>query len=97
MKFMGTYVMHPEKRHELYKTFAQMTDADDAEDRGGAVKQIGRWHDLAAGKGMVVCESDDPAAVQSWALNWNNGLDVEIGPCLDDDEARAAIKKKFNL
>ena len=58
--------MHPEKGHELYKTFAQMTDA---EDRGGTVKQIGRWHDLAAGKGMVVCESDDPAAVQSWALN----------------------------
>ena len=97
MKFMGTYVMHPEKRHEPYKVFAQMTEADDAADRGGAVKQIGRWHDLAAGKGVVICESDDAAAVQSWAFNWNTGLDVELTPCLDDGEARAALKKKFDL
>ena len=96
MKFMIAYVMHPEKRHDAYKTFAQMTDADDAADRGG-VKQIGRWHDVAAAKGVVIAESDDLGAVHSWALNWNNVLDVEITPVVDDAEARATIKKKFSL
>ena len=46
---------------------------------------------------MAICESDDLAAVQSWALNWNSVLDLEITPVLDDDEAKAVAKKKFNL
>lgn len=73
-----------------------MTDADDDADRGG-VQLIGRWHDLGAGTGVAICESDDLAAVQSWALNWNTVLDLEITPVLDDDEAKAVAKKKFNL
>ena len=96
MKFMITWVCHPEKRQDAYKTFVQMTDADDEADRGG-VKLIGRWHDLGAAAGVAICESDDLAAVQSWALNWNSVLDPEITPVLDDDEAKATVKKKFNL
>ena len=96
MKFMITWTMHPEKRHDALKTFAQMSDAEDEADRGG-VEQIGRWHDLGAGKGVVICESDDLSAVQSWALNWNGVLDPIVTPVLDDDEARAVIKKKFGL
>ena len=96
MKFMMTYEMHPDQRHDAYKTFAQMTAADDEADRTG-VQQIGRWHDLAAGRGVVICESNDLAAVQAWGLNWNNVLDVEVTPVLDDDEARATLKKKFSL
>lgn len=59
----GTYVMHPEKRHDLYKRFAQMIDANDVADRGGDVRQIGRWPELAAAQGVVICESGDPAAL----------------------------------
>jgi hypothetical protein len=73
-----------------------MTAADDEADRGG-VQQIGRWHDLAAGRGVVICESNDLGAVHSWALNWNNVLDVEVTPVVDDDEARATLKKRFTL
>ena len=73
-----------------------MTDADDEADRGG-VKLIGRWHDLASASGVAICESDDAAAVQSWAMNWNSVLDPEITPVLDDDEAKATVKKKFDL
>jgi hypothetical protein len=96
MKFMITFEMHPDQRHDAYKTFAQMTAADDEADRGG-VQQIGRWHDLGAARGVVICESDDLGAVQAWAMNWNTVLDVEITPVLDDDEARATLKKKFSL
>ena len=96
MKFMISWVCHPEKRQEAYKTFAQMSDADDEADRGG-VKLIGRWHDLGAAAGVAICESDDLGAVQAWALNWNSVLDPEITPVLDDDEAKAVVKKKFDL
>ena len=96
MKFMITYEMHPDQRQDAYKNFAQMTAADDEADRGG-VQQIGRWHDLAAARGVVICESNDLGAVHSWALNWNNVLDVEVTPVVDDDEARSTLKKKFSL
>ena len=77
MKFMVTWVCHPEKRQEVYKTFAQMTDADDEADRGG-VKLIGRWHDLAAGSGVGIGECDDVATAHGWALNWNGVLDPTV-------------------
>ena len=93
---MIAWEIHPDQRHDALKAFTQMTDADDDADRGG-VQLIGRWHDLGAGTGVAICESDDLAAVQSWALNWNSVLDLEITPVLDDDEAKAVAKKKFNL
>ena len=58
-----------------------MTDADDEADRG-SVRLTGRWHDAGAGEGVAICESDDLAAVHSWAANWNGVLDVEIRPVL---------------
>jgi hypothetical protein len=96
VKFMVAWEIHPEKRHEALQAFAQMTDADDEADRGG-VKLIGRWHDLGAGRGVAICESDDLGAVSLWALNWNSVLDPEISPVLDDDEAKEVARKKFSL
>ncbi len=96
MKFMVTYAVHQGKMHDAFKTFGQMTDADDEADRGG-VQLIGRWHDVGAGNGVAICESDDLAAVHSWALNWNSIIDLEITAVLDDDEAKAVAKKKFDL
>ena len=93
---MIAWEIHPDQRHDALKAFAQMTDADDDADRG-EVQLLGRWHDLGAGTGVAICESDDLAAVESWALNWNSVLDLEITPVLDDDEAKAVAKKKFNL
>ena len=39
--------------------------------------------------GVVICQSDDAAAVSQWCLNWNTMLDFEIGIVLDDAETRA--------
>lgn len=95
MKFMLSYVVHPDKRHEALKVFSQMASADDATDMGPDITLIGRWHDVAGGTGVAICESDDAAAIASWALNWNGSLDMEVVPVLDDAEARAVGKAKF--
>ena len=52
MKFMMTWSSFPETRHDVYKGFAQMSDADDEADHPG-VKLIGRWHDLGGWCGSV--------------------------------------------
>ena len=49
---MMTWSSFPETRHDVYKGFAQMSDADDEADHPG-VKLIGRWHDLGGWCGSV--------------------------------------------
>ncbi len=88
MKFMITWRIHDEKRHEALDHFSGMSAEDDAADLGG-VKLIGRWHDLVSFTGMAICEADDVAAVSNWILNWNAIIDAEVTPVCDDDEARA--------
>ena len=96
MKFMMTWSSFPQTRHDAAKGFGQMTDADDEADHPG-VKLIGRWHDLVAVGGWLICESDDISAVQSWALNWSGVLNIEVRPVVDDNEAKTMLKKKWNL
>ncbi len=96
MKFSLTWSSDPSTRHDAYKTFAQMSDDDDVADHPG-VTLVGRWHDVVAGQGVLICESDDLAAVQGWAFNWNDVVNIEIRPVLDDDECKAMLKTKLGL
>ena len=97
MKFMVSWRVHPEKRHEVFKAFSQMTSADDAKDMGKEVKLIGRWHDLSQFTGVAICEVTDARALAAWLLNWNSALDIQTVSVLDDEEARAVGKKQFGL
>ena len=62
MKFLVTWRVHEDKRHEALRAFSEMTPDDDAADTGSGVKLIGRWHDLVGFTGVAVAESDDPQA-----------------------------------
>ena len=96
MKFMIHWSSSTDTRHDTYKAFAQMSEADDQSDHAG-VTVIGRWHDLVAGGGVAICESDDLLSVQAGAMNWNGVLDVDIRPVADDDEARTMLKTTGDL
>jgi uncharacterized protein DUF3303 len=95
MKFMLTFRVHPDKRQSAFAAFSQMTADDDQKDMGNKIKLIGRWHDLSDFSGVAICESDDPQAMASWALNWNNVLDVKTTMVLNDEEAREVGRKKL--
>ncbi|CAN5578206.1 hypothetical protein BH10BAC3_BH10BAC3_13590 [soil metagenome] len=95
MKFMVSWRVHPEKRQAVFNAFSQMTTEDDKRDMGDKIRLIGRWHDLAQFTGVAICECDDAQAVASWALNWNNVLDLETVVVLDDGEARAVGRSKI--
>jgi hypothetical protein len=95
MKFMVSWRTHADKRQAVFNAFSQMTAEDDKRDLGDKIKLIGRWHDLSQFAGVAICECDDAEAMASWALNWNNVLDVQTVVVLDDAEARAVGKKKI--
>jgi len=95
MKFMLTWRVHQDKKQAAFNAFSQMTAEDDKKDMGEKIRLIGRWHDLSQMTGVAICESDDAQAVASWALNWNNVLDVETVVVLDDEEARSVGRNKI--
>lgn len=57
---------------------------------GGAppagVKVIGRWHGMSGG-GVAIAEAGDAKPLYTWMNGWNDLLEFEITPCLDDTEA----------
>ena len=96
MKFMLTWRLHPDKRHDGLKGFSQMDKAADKADMGDTIKLIGRWHDIAKASGVAIFEANDASAMANWALNWNSIMDItELSPVLDDEEARALGRKRF--
>lgn len=94
MKFLLTWRVHEDKRSEAFETFSAMTADDDKADLGDNLTLIGRWHDLVSFTGAAVCETDDPAAVHRWILNWNEVIDCEAVAVLDDEEARAVGRSR---
>ncbi len=57
---------------------------------GGAppdgVKMIGRWHGMSGG-GVLIAESDNAKPLYAWLSSWNDLLEFETTPCLNDAEA----------
>ncbi len=95
MKYLLCWRIHEDKRHEAFKAFSAMTAEDDRADMGENVTLVGRWHDLVAFEGALICETDDPTAVPKWILNWNHIIDCDVTPVLDDEETRAIGRAKF--
>jgi hypothetical protein len=94
MKFLVTWRIHEDKRHDALNAFSQMTAEDDRADMGAGVRLIGRWHDVVGFTGVAIAESDDAQAISNWLLNWNAILDADVTPVLDDEETRALGKTR---
>ena len=96
MKFMVTWRVHPEKRHETLKVWSSLTPQQRS-DAGPDVKIIGRWHNIAEFTGVAIVESTSAAAVSLYMLQWNAMMDMDIAPVLDDEESQAVGKKALRL
>jgi len=88
MKFMVQWKFHEGKQHDTLAIFSKMTPEQDQALMGDQIRLIGRWHDLVAGRGVAIFESDSVEAISAYALNWNQYMDLEIAVVTDDDEAR---------
>jgi hypothetical protein len=61
--------------------------------QGAGIEILGRWHDVNNFTGVVICDTDDAAALGLWLLQWNAVCDFEIVPVLDDEETHALARK----
>jgi len=93
MKYMVTWNLHEDKRHETLELFANMSLQDYQNQPGPSVKTLGRWHDLVRGCGVAVFETEDLEALSLALLGWTDLCDIDMVPVLDDKEAHAAANK----
>ena len=55
---------------------------------GDNLKLVGRWHDMVNGSGVAIFETDDIKAITSYAMGWNQFMDLTISPVVDDTTGR---------
>jgi len=96
MKLMVYWQLHPEKRHDVFGAFGGMDLADYQSQQGSTINVIGRWHDVAGGTGVAICETDDAEAFSAWLLAWISVCDFEMAPVLTDEEAHSVCRKAFS-
>ncbi len=92
MKFMVTWDIAEDKWLPILKMWSGMTPQQRA-DGGPGVKILGRWHDMAARKGVAILEATDLAATMRYAGQWNPHMALAIAPVMDDEESAIVGKQ----
>jgi hypothetical protein len=85
MKFMVRWKIPCAARVAAEQRFLATGGAPPAE-----VKIVGRWHG-ASSWGVAIAETSDARALYTWVQQWNDLLELEVTPCLDDAEAAEVI------
>lgn len=81
MQFMTIWTIKPDHMGSARERF-QQTGAPPPE----GVKMVGRWHDVAGGRGFNIAETDDATAIAKWCQQWADLLDFEIVPVMTDKQ-----------
>lgn len=92
MKFMVTWQLHPDKKLETLAAWAAIPAAKRA-DLGKGVKFIGRWHNLAAGSGVLIVDTSDLAALNRYLGQWSPSMELQVAPVMEDRESGAVAKR----
>ena len=79
MIFVSQYKLAPDKRNAAQEKFKK---AGGLPPQGA--KLIGRWHSIGGGRGVTVFESDDPQAMAKWSQEWNDVIEFDVYPAIDD-------------
>lgn len=89
MKYLVQWSVPPQTMRPAVERFLQT---------GGkppdGVTQLGRWFGMN-GKGCSVVEADDPKEVFSLVSEWQEFLEIEATPALEDDAAGEVLAKLF--
>ncbi|MDZ4675493.1 MAG: DUF3303 family protein [Gemmatimonadota bacterium] len=92
MKFMVSWQTHSDKVADVVGGWASTTRAQRA-DLGKGVKLIGRWHNMAAGNGVLIVETSNLAALNRYIGQWTPYMDIDVSPVMTDDESATVCKQ----
>lgn len=52
----------------------------------------GRWITLGHNKGFMLVEANDPASIFKWVSQWNDLINFEVHPVLEDAQVAKVLK-----
>ena len=80
-----------ERRENRDEIFARFVDSstNPAYNFPWGVNMMGRWHDLACLSGTSIGDADDVTKRMQWLQHWSDKVDLELSPCIEDDDASA--------
>ena len=81
MLYLTTYRFTPENRKAIVARFMETGGKPPT-----GVKLLGRWTDVAGGRGFTLTESDDPVAAARFPYEWNDLMSFEVVPVLNDEQ-----------
>ncbi len=90
MKFMTTWSVRPDGRHEAIKSFL----AGKAVPVEGTTL-LGRWHKADGTGGFTLTETDNPVALYEDAAFWSQFLDFHTAPVVEDADVGPILAKLF--
>jgi len=87
MKYMAIWSYEPAQMQAITERF-QATGGLPPE----GVTMLGRWFDVAGGRGLLVAETDDLIAITRWTREWSDLMDFDVFPVLDDESMMKALQ-----
>ena len=86
MHFMIIWTFRPEHSNDAIGRFSE-TGALPPE----GIEMVSRWHDVAGRRGFAVARTDDASALARWTRQWNDLLEFEVIPVVDDQQLAAVL------
>ena len=86
---MLTWSVKTENRILQVNKFA---NADLSQEMPQGVKLIGRWHSIGDFTGCCIIEAENEAVIFQWLLLWNDLVDVNYKPVVEDEESQKIAK-----
>jgi hypothetical protein len=77
-----------ENRDEIFARFVD-SSTNPVYDLPLGLNMVGRWHDLACLSGTSIWDTDDVTTLMQWLQHWSDKVDMELSPCIEDDDASA--------
>jgi hypothetical protein len=87
LKFVLTYEVPYDTRDEAIKRFRKTQGAAPS-----GITLLGRWHRADVSAGYVLVETNDPAAIADFALEWSDVLRLTATPVIEDMQLAAAFE-----
>ena len=87
--YLITWKVEHTRKLEVFKTFSEMTAADNAAaEEAAGIRSIARVHSPSDGSGVAIWEAASVENVQAYCLNWAPFLNCTVTGVLDDAATR---------